>query len=169
MQAWNRVDAQEIFINWNVSTFPGMNFRSLNTPVFFPLSLHGGAHCSASPYNSEKEGWVSLTLLIADKDRGVSSLCCSLLGEDLLHILHYRKPRFSNLWAAGWTSFEPLLPVGATEPQIPVVPSFVLWPSFLSHHCLACPSALLKGEELGLILWTPTMQFTFKALPRQKY
>lgn len=39
----------------------------------------------------------------------------------------------------------------------------------LSHHCFACPSALLIDEELGFVLWTSNIQFTFKELPCQEH
>lgn len=71
VQSWRIVDPQ-VFINWKIGTFPGLN-SSLRTlcPVFFPLNQHGWAQWLGSSQGHQiiqRVDWVSLAVLISNED-----------------------------------------------------------------------------------------------------
>lgn len=145
----------QIFISWKISAFSGMNFRFLNS-LSSVLSMKPAwwgsvvSLLSGSPDNSEREGWSPLLCWWLTR-MGLSSLCCSLLGKDLVHLWHHTlKAQIQQFLSCRLNlCFEPLLPIVYWTKTL-VVSGFSLCPAFVSsHHCRACPSVLLMGEDLG--------------------
>lgn len=107
----------QIFISWKISTFSGMNFRFLNS-LSSVLSMKPAwwgsvvSLLSGSPDNSEREGWFPLLCWWLIR-MGLSSLCCSLLAKDHVHLRHHTlKAQIQQFLSCRLNlSFEPLLPV----------------------------------------------------------